>query len=111
MQDSFSENIKEEVALILKNIIIVLAILLAGVFFYWIAWNKDFLDLIYQPKIIHVKIDGNITNPGIYKMRNGDRLEDLIQRAGGLREPEKLPNYDPHSLLRDGDSIWLGENL
>jgi len=74
-----------------------------------LSQNRHWLDLLYEPKAIYVKIGGNIRNPGIYKMRNGDRLEDLIEKAGGLKDTEKSIGYDPLTPLEDGGVIWLGD--
>ena len=33
---------------------------------------------------IFIHIDGEVNNPGLYKMFNGDRIDDAIRAAGGL---------------------------
>ena len=51
-------------------------------------------------KTIQVKIEGNISKPGIYTLREGARVKDLVEKAGGLPE-----GYDktqlPISLLSE----------
>ena len=51
-------------------------------------------------KTIQVKIEGNISKPGIYTLREGARVNDLVEKAGGLPE-----GYDktqlPISLLSE----------
>ena len=39
-----------------------------------------------QNSEIYVHIDGEVKNPGVYKMKIGDRVNDAIQAAGGLTE-------------------------
>ena len=49
---------------------------------------------------IQVKITGNIPKPGVYTMREGSRVKDLVEKAGGLPD-----GYDktqlPISLLSE----------
>lgn len=33
---------------------------------------------------IYIHIDGEVNNPGLYKLFNGDRIDDAIRAAGGL---------------------------
>lgn len=36
-------------------------------------------------KTIQVKIEGNISKPGIYTLREGARVKDLVEKAGACR--------------------------
>lgn len=41
---------------------------------------------IIEPKDIKVDIKGEINNPGVYKLKEGDRVSDVIKISGGLTE-------------------------
>ena len=48
-----------------------------------IAQNQE---EIIEPKDIKVDIKGEINNPGVYKLKEGDRVSDVIKISGGLTE-------------------------
>lgn len=55
--------------------------------------------------VIYVHILGQVTNPGLYALRDGDRAVDIVAAAGGF-----TPTADPASLnlarlLTDGEQI------
>lgn len=77
-------------------------------------------------EIMKVHISGEITNPGVYEVEEGQRLEDLVKIAGGLTERANdrelnlaqrledqmkiyIPNKDEDIPLSDNDSNY--ENL
>ncbi len=43
-------------------------------------------NVIFEPIIIMVDIKGAVSNPGVYKMEDGQRIIELIEKAGGLLE-------------------------
>lgn len=43
-------------------------------------------NVIFEPIIIMVDIKGAVSNPGVYKMDEGQRMIELIEKAGGLLE-------------------------
>lgn len=83
-------------------------ILIFGIGGFIFIQNRSLLDLLYSPKIIYVKVTGQVVNPGIYEMEEGDILKDLIQQAGGLSKMAN-PDYNPYAVLQDGDVIRLGD--
>ncbi len=92
-------------------------------------------DVIYVPPITsYVKILGQVRNPGVYEIVEGDRISDAILRAGGITEKasrengeleriengkkviykfnvaEAIKKSDKDNLLiKDGDTIYIGE--
>ena len=48
--------------------------------------EDDSLENNKQSSEIYIHIDGEVKNPGVYKMKNGDRVNDVIQAAGGLTD-------------------------
>lgn len=71
--------------------------------------NRLLLDVLFPTKDIYVRIQGKVTNPGVYKMKDGDRVDDLIQQAGGFEKNITIPEYDPNILLEDGEVIHMGD--
>jgi DNA uptake protein ComE-like DNA-binding protein len=86
-----------------------IALLFFGIGGFLLKENRYLLDYVYSPKNIYVKIQGSVMSPGIYEMRQGDILEDLVKKAGGLKENATIPNFDPDQLLLDGQVIQLGD--
>lgn len=58
-------------------------------------------------KKIHVKILGEVKNPGIYELTQGSNVKDLIELSGGLTEKANLDT--PMDLeLSDGQIVKIG---
>lgn len=117
----------------LAILLIFLIIFIGVVVFYLFSHRKQNLDnqeivsseiVDYQTnkdtdkKILIVDISGQIVSPGVYEMSEGDRVVDLITRAGGITvEADK--SYIERQLnqtaqLTDGQKIYIpkeGENL
>lgn len=92
-------------------------------------------DVIYVPPITsYVKILGQVKNPGVYEIVEGDRISDAILRAGGITEKASRENGElervedgkkviykfnvsgaiqrnskDDMLVKDGDTIYIGE--
>ncbi|TWF44347.1 protein involved in polysaccharide export with SLBB domain [Chitinophaga polysaccharea] len=49
----------------------------------------------------HVKILGEVNNPGVYAYGDSMRLEDLILLAGGLRDAASLSNIEVSRIIRE----------
>ena len=56
---------------------------------------------------IYVHIDGEVKNPGVYKMKIGDRVNDAIQAAGGLTENADKGRINLATKLRDEMKIHI----
>lgn len=54
---------------------------------------------------IRVEIQGAVKNPGMYQMFSGQKLQDLIQKAGGLTESGILP--EKNYYLKDGTRFYI----
>jgi competence protein ComEA len=52
-------------------------------------------------EVIKVYITGEIKNPGVYTMRNGDRLEDLVNQAGGYTDQADQSVLDLAQRVKD----------
>lgn len=65
-------------------------------------------------KNIFVDIDGAVKNPGVYEFNEGDRVNDAIIRAGGLKDTALTKNLNKARKLVDGEKIYIleeGENI
>ncbi|MEJ8751255.1 helix-hairpin-helix domain-containing protein [Lagierella sp. ICN-221743] len=103
-----------------KIIIITLVILLAGVGFYksnnsieepeqnllQIA-NKNAGETDNKPKDIYVHIDGEVVNPGLYKLTTEDRVNDLLIIAGGATDKASLKDINLAKKLEDEMKIYI----
>ncbi|MEA1973941.1 MAG: helix-hairpin-helix domain-containing protein [Bacillota bacterium] len=58
-------------------------------------------------EVYKVHIDGEIKNPNIYEVNEGDRLDSLIQKAGGLTENADISRINLARILEDGLKIFI----
>ncbi len=62
-------------------------------------------------RILTVEIAGAVTNPGIYKLEEGARVDDLINAAGGLEIHADTSEIELARLLVDGEKVVVPENV
>lgn len=60
---------------------------------------------------IEVHIDGRVKNPGVYKIKNGTRLQDLIEESGGLLDDANTSNLNLARKLKDEEKIVIKSYL
>ena len=64
-----------------------------------------------QDTKIRADIAGAVDKPGVYKIREGSIVEDLISKAGGLKsnvDKKRLAqNINRATVLEDGDKIYI----
>ena len=77
--------------------------------------NKENVeDTHSSTKCIFVDIDGAVKNPGVYEFNEGDRVNDAIISAGGLKDTALTKNLNKARKLVDGEKIYIleeGENI
>ena len=56
---------------------------------------------------IFVHIDGWIQNPGVYEIKENDRVNNIIEKAGGLKEGASIKSINLAARLSDGDKIYI----
>lgn len=56
---------------------------------------------------IVIHITGAVKTPGIVKLKEGDRIEDAIEAAGGLSEEADISNVNLAYILEDGLKIII----
>lgn len=60
-----------------------------------------------QEETITVHVTGEIKYPGVVVLKNGDRIVDAIEAAGGETEDADLDRLNLAYILNDGDKIYV----
>lgn len=66
--------------------------------------NKEEIELVEN---LAVYICGAVHKPGVYEFNLGARLNELIQKAGGLKEEAHQEYLNQAQLLIDGEKIYV----
>ena len=56
---------------------------------------------------IAIHMTGCVKNPGIIELKEGERIDDAIQLAGGLTEEADLTNVNLAYKVEDGQKIYI----
>jgi competence protein ComEA len=56
---------------------------------------------------ILVDVQGSVKNPGVYEMNNGDRVIDVIKKAGGLLEEAEVRSVNQAEKIADEMIIYV----
>ncbi|WP_424910661.1 helix-hairpin-helix domain-containing protein [Thermovenabulum sp.] len=111
--DKFNLSKREK---ILVLIILVLVFLLAFFFKNMVGQEEvafklesaeNLKDTEVIEKDIYVYVTGAVKNPGVYKLRDGDRVKDLVEIAGGLGENADLLSVNLAKKLTDEEKIHI----
>lgn len=77
--------------------------------------KDDSTDVLSKPKKdLKIYITGLVKAPGVYTMREGDRIEDAIKLAGGTLDGADLSNVNLAEKVKDEEMIKIikiGENV
>lgn len=57
--------------------------------------------------IVIIHITGSVKNPGIVKLKEGSRIEDAIESAGGLTENADITKVNLAYVVEDGTKIKI----
>jgi len=68
---------------------------------------EEAIEIVEEIPKIYVDIAGEITNPGVYMLDEGSRVNDLIIMAGGVTKEANLSNVNIASVLSDGIKITI----
>lgn len=60
-----------------------------------------------QPGETVVHVSGAVVRPGVYRLRSGSRVSDVIQRAGGPQPEADLAGLNLAARLRDGQHVTV----
>ena len=62
-------------------------------------------DIIIEDKKVY--ISGEVMNSGVYDIKDGERLDDLVKRAGGLTEKADINSINLAMRLEDQMKIYI----
>jgi competence protein ComEA len=60
-----------------------------------------------SPAVLFVHVAGWVRSPGVYELREGDRVIDAIERAGGPRRGAETTVLNLAALLTDGQQVLV----
>lgn len=60
-----------------------------------------------QPREIKVYVTGAVCKPGVYALKEGDRLYQAVEMAGGLSEQAEVTSVNMAAVLKDGQSAVI----
>ena len=58
---------------------------------------------------MYIDIEGAVVNPGVYRIREGDRIFHAIAKAGGLKDTADIKSINKAEVLSDGQKIYICE--
>ncbi len=67
--------------------------------------EEDITNQVTEEKYIYVHIDGAVNEPGIKEIKEGTRLFELIEMAGGIKEEADISRLNLSSVLKDEQKI------
>lgn len=62
---------------------------------------------IQLPKEIVVHVSGSVRNSGIVKLSEGARVNDAVERAGGVLREADINKVNLAAILNDGDKVYI----
>lgn len=68
---------------------------------------RDTEDLRKPPEEIYVHVDGEVKQPGLYKLASGSRVDEAIKLAGGLSDKASTRQLNFALLLKDGMKLYI----
>ena len=60
-----------------------------------------------EEEMMAVHVTGEVNNPGVVKIKEGSRIEDVIKAAGGLTENGDITNVNLAYVVEDGMKIRI----
>ena len=69
--------------------------------------EEDKKEKISSETGIFVHIDGYVNNPGVYQLKENERINLLIEKAGGLKNGYSIKNINLAAKLSDGDKVYI----
>ena len=64
-------------------------------------------DTVLIKKVIYLHIEGEVKNPGFYKIKPHVRLGELVEKAGGLTIHADTAEINLARLIHDGEKIII----
>ncbi|MFN8533651.1 MAG: ComEA family DNA-binding protein [Dehalococcoidia bacterium] len=60
---------------------------------------------------IKVAVRGAVNSPGVFTLRDGDRVEDALRAAGGLTSDAEERAINPAARVADAQEIWVPRRI
>lgn len=88
------------------SIIVSIILILLGI------WHKMYnqQNIVIKDRIIIVEIVGEVNKPGVYKLNENDRINKLLELAGGFNENADKDRVNLAGKLIDGEKITIFSN-
>ncbi len=64
----------------------------------------------FSDKMIYVQISGEVNNPGVYQLKEGSRIFEAVNAAGGLKATIIDCPINQARIVRDGEMIYIPTN-
>ncbi len=110
----------------LIKIVAVPALVIVAILFFWISSHNDEIQIEDGGEVssqgdvltentagetvsakIYVDIGGEVEMPGVYEVKEGTRLFEVIERAGGLTENADIDGINRAEAVIDGQKIMI----
>lgn len=91
-------------------VLLIAVIFLGGALFLYRETHKPHAEeIVISPPTpeISVYVEGEVVNPGIYTLENGDRVADAIDAAGGFAGSADQSSVNLYATLKDGGQIHV----
>ena len=107
---------KNNIYLILLVLNLVVSITLGVMIIYYQESNTCESNIIYNEPLnektnssenIQVEIKGNVANPGVYSLKSGSIINDLIEASGGLKKNSYTNNINLSKKLKNEMVIYV----
>lgn len=69
--------------------------------------NQNDNEKLIENAKIYIHVTGEIINPGVYMLNEGDRIKDAIEKAGGITKDADINNINLAYKLSDGQKIKI----
>jgi len=76
--------------------------------------SEELKEKAENPREIVVDVCGEVNNPGVIRLREGDRVVDAVNVVGGLLETADRKMVNLARIVQDGEQIYIpkiGENI
>lgn len=90
-------------------LLVIIIIIGGAVLLYRLTPLPNSTEIVISPPSpeITVYVEGEVVNPGVYTLKDSDRIEDAIEAAGGFTPDADQSALNLAASLRDGDQIHV----
>ena len=64
-------------------------------------------EIIEEKERIFVYVAGEVKNPGVIQLEEGARVDEAVNKAGGITEMANLTNINLAKIVEDGEKIYI----